>query len=88
MSNSEGNILSFIAGVAVGALVGVLIAPDKGEKTRGRLARKSGELVDELEDRVDVVKARVDKFAETLNRKQREILNQNAAAATEEEGEA
>lgn len=46
---SAGKIVSAVlAGVAVGAALGVLFAPDKGSETRGRISRKSKEYVDEL----------------------------------------
>ena len=38
MSNNSGlSVLGVIAGVAVGAGVGILFAPDKGDKTRKRI---------------------------------------------------
>lgn len=43
MKNSaSGIITAFLAGAAVGALIGILFAPDKGSVTRERL-RKAGE---------------------------------------------
>ncbi len=70
MSNSDGNLLSFIAGAAVGALVGmgigVLIAPDKGEKTREMISNKSHEFKDELEHQVENSKDRLERFAHNL----------------------
>jgi gas vesicle protein len=38
MSNNAGNtLIALIGGVAIGAGIGILFAPDKGEKTRGKL---------------------------------------------------
>jgi len=38
MSNNAGNtLIALIGGVAIGAGLGILFAPDKGEKTRGKL---------------------------------------------------
>ena len=47
MKNSN-LLLSVIAGAAVGALIGVLYAPDKGANTRGKLYRKGEDVIDEL----------------------------------------
>ena len=42
MSNTKV-LLGFVAGAAVGALAGILFAPDKGEKTREKIAGKAGD---------------------------------------------
>ncbi|MCC5946018.1 MAG: YtxH domain-containing protein [Bernardetiaceae bacterium] len=82
MSNNEGNILSFIAGVAVGALVGVLVAPDAGEKTRGKLAQKSNDLLEDFEGQLEIAKHKVEQFNESLKQKT-EKLQAEVAEATE-----
>ncbi|MEN2993132.1 MAG: YtxH domain-containing protein [Bacteroidia bacterium] len=42
-SRSSGAFWAFLAGVAVGTLVGILIAPDSGVNTRRRLRKKLAE---------------------------------------------
>ncbi len=44
-------VLGFIAGLSIGALFGVLYAPQKGSTTRKRIARKGAEYGDELKDK-------------------------------------
>ncbi|TAF34150.1 MAG: YtxH domain-containing protein [Cytophagales bacterium] len=73
MNNSEGNILSFIAGVAIGALIGILVAPDKGQNTRGKIAKKSNELVSDLEERIDAAKNELEKFAASVRRSKADV---------------
>ena len=66
MGKTENSLLSLLAGIAVGALAGVLLAPDKGEKTREKIAKKSSDLKKDLEDQVEVSKNKIYKFAESI----------------------
>lgn len=46
---STGKLVkSILVGAAAGALLGVLLAPDKGEKTRKKISKKSTDLADSL----------------------------------------
>ncbi|MCD9015133.1 YtxH domain-containing protein [Parachryseolinea silvisoli] len=49
----EKAILAVLAGVAAGAVLGVLFAPDEGRYTRKRIIRKGGDLADALNDTID-----------------------------------
>lgn len=53
-------VLGFLAGAAIGAIAGILFAPDKGSETRRKISRKSSELGESLKnsfnDFVDSVK--------------------------------
>ncbi len=58
-------VIGALAGVAVGALLGVLFAPDKGDKTRKKISKKSKDTTDALKDKfsefVDNVSDRFEK---------------------------
>ncbi len=59
-------ILGLAGAAAAGALIGVLFAPDKGSKTRKKIADKSKAYTDE-------VKSKFDKMASKLALNGREI---------------
>lgn len=41
-------ILGALAGLAAGALIGVLFAPNKGSESRGKIAKKSEDVLDSV----------------------------------------
>ncbi|TDE44426.1 YtxH domain-containing protein [Flavobacterium rhamnosiphilum] len=62
-------ILGVLGGVAVGALLGVLFAPEKGDKTRKKIMDKSNDYADELKDKLDTLLG-------TINKKYEKIWNE------------
>ena len=64
---SSGKVLlGVLAGVAAGALLGVLFAPDKGWNTRKRITKKADEYMDGLREKFD-------EFLEAVSEKMGEV---------------
>lgn len=54
-------LLGVLAGVAAGAALGIIFAPDKGSNTRKNIAKKGEDLADAINDKIE------SKFEELLN---------------------
>ncbi|MDD2674824.1 MAG: YtxH domain-containing protein [Flavobacterium sp.] len=60
MSNNTGNtLLAVLAGVAIGAGLGILYAPDKGSKTRGKLKDGFDDAKNDLQNKFDTVSSQL-----------------------------
>ncbi|HEX3935389.1 MAG TPA: YtxH domain-containing protein [Puia sp.] len=64
MNNNSKILLGFIAGAAIGGVLGILMAPDKGSETRRRIVEKGNDLGDSLSGFGDTVK---DKFNDVVD---------------------
>jgi len=60
--NSGKVLLGVLAGVAVGATLGILFAPDKGSSTRKKISKKGHDYAEDLGDKFN-------QFIEGISRK-------------------
>ena len=51
--NSNKVVLGILGGVAAGALLGILFAPEKGSKTRKKIADKSKGIANDMKDKLE-----------------------------------
>lgn len=78
MGDSTGKaILGFLVGAAAGAAVGVLFAPDKGTKTRKRIARQaddiSSNVMESVNENIDDLKNYVTQMVDDVKDKYTKI---------------
>lgn len=63
MSNSSRTFISFLAGVATGAAIGILYAPEKGEITRDKLSYRLSRYREQLQKFINDLIERGDEVA-------------------------
>ena len=76
-------ILGVLGGVAVGALLGVLFAPEKGDKTRRKIMNKSNDYADELRDKLDTLLGSITQKYEKIWSEGENLFGQGEAKLTE-----
>jgi gas vesicle protein len=80
MSNSTGNtLLALITGVAIGAGLGILLAPEKGSVTRKKIKNSFDDLTDEMKSSMyavsDASKQKYSDFKENLHEQFEDVLS-------------
>lgn len=86
-TDTSGAVVALLAGLAVGAVLGVLFAPDSGKKTREKISDKALTAADNVKDGFYAVKDRVSTGKDSLiNMKDRmvESVKNKANSVTQE----
>lgn len=77
--NSSKLLLGVLGGVAVGALMGILFAPEKGTKTRKKIMNKANDSVDTLKGKFDSVLESMNQKYENIWQKEGELISEGEA---------
>lgn len=63
--NTGKLLLGVLAGVAAGAILGILFAPDKGSVTRKKIAKRGEDYADAMKDKFnDIIEGVTEKFGQ------------------------
>lgn len=85
---SVGKFLAgFIIGGTVGALAGVLLAPQSGEETRELLCDASKEVADKTDKTVKEIQEKADTVVSDLQQKSDEIMEKIQGLINKQKGE-
>lgn len=68
-------IAGFVVGGAVGAVLGILLAPQSGEETREIITEKSGELYKNTEDSIKDIQCKANAVMSDMQQKGDELLS-------------
>ena len=71
---SSNVLLGILGGVAVGAIAGILLAPDKGSKTRKKLKTKATDIKSNLQNEFD-------EFLEQMENKYQQVSDKATEVA-------
>lgn len=79
---NSGIVLGLLAGAAIGSLLGVLFAPEKGCETRKRVRRKAEELLDEASEQYELLSEKAKKGVDTLKNEYEKYKEKKSAYTT------
>ncbi|MVM41458.1 YtxH domain-containing protein [Spirosoma sp. HMF3257] len=69
-----------LVGLAVGAVIGILLAPESGKKTRKRISSESDsffkDLQDQLQSGLDSIKSQYNDYVDTAAGKTQDLVSQ------------
>ncbi|HYM93378.1 MAG TPA: YtxH domain-containing protein [Chitinophagaceae bacterium] len=74
MTNTSKILVALGAGLAIGGILGVLFAPEKGTVTRHKIAESPKELADKIKSKVKIGKEKLDEALSRVNDEINELV--------------
>ncbi|ETZ21594.1 hypothetical protein N824_27130 [Pedobacter sp. V48] len=74
-TDKSGAIVGLLAGLAVGAVIGVLFAPDSGKRTRERISDKALDLADNVKDGFHSIKDNISNGKQSLGGLKNQVVD-------------
>jgi gas vesicle protein len=68
-------LVGLLSGAAVGAVLGILYAPDKGDRTRRKIAKTSRDIRNGIKDKIQDFVDSAEEFVEDLRDEATDLLN-------------
>ncbi|WP_298764636.1 YtxH domain-containing protein [uncultured Polaribacter sp.] len=75
--SKQNTILGILGGAIVGGIAGILLAPDKGEKTREKIAGKAKETKEDVVENVEAVLENLSKKYDVVKKASSEIIDKS-----------
>jgi gas vesicle protein len=79
--STKNILLATVTGLAAGIALGILFAPDKGEKTRRKILKKKGEYLDELNDRFNEFKEGIEELQNEVAEDTKDLIKKGKLKA-------
>lgn len=73
MNNTSKIVLGTLAGLTIGAIAGILFAPEKGSKTRKKIMDKGNDYMKDIKSTIDSVKNGAEELLEEGKEKFEEV---------------
>jgi len=79
--SAKNVLLATLTGLAAGITLGILFAPDKGEKTRKKILKKKGEYIDELNDKFTEFKESIEELQNEVTEETKDLIKKGKLKA-------
>jgi gas vesicle protein len=73
MNKSSKILAAFITGAAVGAVLGILFAPDKGSETRKKINEEGNKMSDAIKNKFNAMKEKMNAVKDDMEQQQEDF---------------